>query len=190
MSTNRVKQGSRKPKKVTNFTYDEAHFALMSALCCERNYPMDHATVDDISRESDEWLMRAHQFFSKKFDRSIYDPDEILYRLYKQLRLELGFKKMVPRPKAKQFWKLFWQRALQEQPVKSLDDKRKSPNEKKLWRDQVRERVKVRFRDELSNDSLFTELSPAVRYFYELPTTEPAVLLHLKPTDDITEPHK
>ena len=78
MSANRTREGRQTPKKITNLSYDEAHFAVMSALCCERNYPMDPATADGISHEADQWLERAHQFFSKKSDRSIYDADEIL----------------------------------------------------------------------------------------------------------------
>jgi hypothetical protein len=95
---------------------------------------------------------------------------------------------MIPRNGARRFWKLFWKRALEFEPVKVADDLRESVLEKKLWRDWVHGRVKKRYQDELRNNTLFAELSPAVRRFYELPANETSIPLRIKSTDIEPEP--
>ncbi len=191
---NAVNSSKERRKRATleikNLTYEEAHYAVMSALSCERSYPMDKASVQAMAREADEWLRRAHQFYTKKFDRSIYDPDEILYRLYRQLRIELGWTKIIPRTRARQFWLSFWERALEEEGVRARHEKRGSPHDKKLWRDQVRGRVKARFKDEVRNGALFAELSPAVLSFYAPQPGEMAFPLCMKPTGHMQDSHK
>jgi hypothetical protein len=176
-------ESSRSKKRRTNplrnmtvFSYNEAHYAVMSAVLRERNWPMDQKTVQQISEEADEWLRRAHDFYGKKFDASIYDTDEKLYRLYRQLRLELGFIQVIPREFAVRFWVLFWNRAVEDPSIKA-----KERQEHKLWRDQVHERVKSRFKYDLLNNRLFEEFSPAVRSFYESSSGEISLPLSIKP---------
>jgi hypothetical protein len=176
----RAKEGRMKlPRKIKNLTYEEAHYAVMSALSCERNYPMDSASRNAMSQEADGWLRRAHEFHSNKFDRSIYDPEEILYGIYRTLRLDAEWIETVPRAKARWLWDHVWKYGLKEEPVNRKYNKMSS-REQKWWRADFRERAKDRFEYEAANGTLLADMRPAVQAFYRSTDDERVFPLNIR----------
>jgi hypothetical protein len=120
-----------------------------------------HLQLDSkhMEREIDDWLMYGHGV-SRRQPGPLWEPDFIVYRQYKYLRLERGWLLHVPRRESQALWKEVWRRVSQEPRVKEeLEQLRqKSPQAVADFISDTQELARFYFRDDPEIKSLKNKL--------------------------------
>lgn len=178
------KSPAKRSGTIKSLSFEEAHSALMSAIARERDYPMDSKCVEAISKEAAHWIEWSKRASRMVCESLTNDPDEIVYQIYKGLRLERNWPERIPQDQARRFWRAVWKIALREGPVKAKDEQARRDHNVKWWRDNIREKAKSRFWYEASKGTMCDDLISAARSFYQPESGEVVIPVRVRLYED------
>ncbi len=145
---------------------------------------MDSKSVERISQEAEQWIQWSKRAPRMVAESLTNDPDEIIYQIYKRLRLERGWFERIPQAQAEAFWKAVWKIALREAPVKAKEEEERRNHDLKWWREDIQEKAKSRYWHEANKGTMCDDLISAARAFYQPERGEVVIPLRLRSSDD------